>query len=328
MPRAYRDTPLARVFPFDPAGVRAPEPGKPLAAPIVVEPTELGLASPPLQLGDTPEAARSIWHNLPPIYWMVDGLNLKRGAQVLAQDATRAGPDGNRLPLIVLQYVGAGKVLFHAIDETYRWSRGAGDVFFARYWVQMIRYLSRSKLAEGDRSARLMTDRREYRAGDAVRLRVRFADERLAPPEDSGVSVVLEQRGRRTEHVLQRGEAGRGLFETTLRGLAPGAYHAWVAVPAMAGRAPATDFTVAAPAGEMARVDMDAAAMRQAAEATKGHYYSVSEAESLPGDLPEGRQVPLEQLPPLGLWNRWPVILLFLGLLVGEWLLRKRSGMV
>ena len=43
---------------------------------------------------------------------------------------------------------------------------------------------------------------------------------------------------------------------------------------------------------------------------------------------PAARQVPVENLPPIPLWNRWPVLLLFLVLLIAEWLLRKRGGMV
>jgi hypothetical protein len=45
-------------------------------------------------------------------------------------------------------------------------------------------------------------------------------------------------------------------------------------------------------------------------------------------DLPPGRQVPVESLPPLPLWNQWPLLLLFLVLLVTEWVLRKRKGML
>jgi len=33
-------------------------------------------------------------------------------------------------------------------------------------------------------------------------------------------------------------------------------------------------------------------------------------------------------LPPIALWNRWPVLLVLLVLLCGEWLLRKRMGLV
>ncbi len=44
-------------------------------------------------------------------------------------------------------------------------------------------------------------------------------------------------------------------------------------------------------------------------------------------DLPAGQQVPIESLPPAPLWNKWPVLTLFIVLLITEWILRKRRGM-
>ena len=38
--------------------------------------------------------------------------------------------------------------------------------------------------------------------------------------------------------------------------------------------------------------------------------------------------MPIETLPPVPLWNKWPVLLLFLCLLSGEWLLRRKKGML
>ena len=120
-----------------------------------------------MQLGDSPEQSRAIWQKLPPLYWMAEVSDLKPAARVLAEHPTRIGPDGKRLPLILMQYVGGGgKVLFHATDETYRWRRRVGDLYFARYWVQTLRFLVPSKLAEGDRSVRLSTDRRDYLLGE------------------------------------------------------------------------------------------------------------------------------------------------------------------
>ena len=202
------------------------------------------------------------------------------------------------MPVIVMQYVGAGKVLFHATDETWRWRYRVGDVYFARYWIQMIRYLSRSKLAEGGQNAVLSTDRREYAPGEPVRLRVRFADERLAPAEDDGVQIVVEQAGRQTQKIALRRTSGRGTFEGVMSRPTPGSYHAWMAIPHVEGTAPAADFTVAPPAGEFAQIRMDAQALREAAAATGGKYYTVETASKLLDDLPPGRQVPLETLPP------------------------------
>jgi hypothetical protein len=127
---------------------------------------------------------------------------------------------------------------------------------------------------------------------------------------------------------LHRVAGGRATFEGLLAQPPPGSYHARIAVPAVEGRAPAADFSVRPPAGEFERVQMDAAALRQAAEETKGRFYTIETADRLLSDLPPGRQMPVETLPPLPLWNRWPLLLAVLGLLIGEWILRKRGGMV
>ena len=57
----------------------------------------------------------------------------------------RPAPEG-KLPLIVYQFLGAGKVMFHAFDDTWRWRFRAGDRYFGRFWVQTIRFMARSRL--------------------------------------------------------------------------------------------------------------------------------------------------------------------------------------
>ena len=325
MPAALRDTPLARLLPFAVDRVRYP--AETLTEGFVVQPTDLGLATPAMQLGDTFDETQEIWKNLPPLYWLLEVPEVKRGVRVLAEHPTRTGPDGRRLPVFLFQYVGAGKVLFHATDETWRWRYRVGNVYFARYWIQTIRDLCRSKLADAGRSAILTTDRREFAQGESVRLRVRFANERLAPAEDDGVTVVVEQTGRKTQRMsLHRTAAARGAFEGVLDRPAPGSYHAWIAVPTLPGQSPAADFTVVPPPGEFTQVRMDAAAMRAAAEISGGRFYTFDTADRL--SVPPGRQVPKESLPPRPLWNRWPVLALLLTLLVAEWILRKLRGMV
>ena len=139
----------------------------------VVTPTPLGLRTAAMQLGDTPTETEQIWHRLAPLYWLAEVGGLKPAAQVLAVGPdtqataltlTRADVSTNPLadasnsalhtphsaiPVICFQYFGAGRVLFHAIDSTWRWRIGVGDVFFARYWVQTVRYLARGKLTSG-----------------------------------------------------------------------------------------------------------------------------------------------------------------------------------
>jgi hypothetical protein len=204
-----------------------------------------------------------------------------------------------------------------------------GDIYFARYWIQTVRYLSRSKLLGKDNAVELTADRREYRRGEPVRLRVRFIDERQAPVADDGVTVVLEREGLNNERIqLQRNATNRGIFEATKSDATDGKYHAWVAVPTLDGKAPAADFLVVAPPGEFERVQMDTAELKLAADETRGRFYRVNTVDRLLDELPPGTQVPIETLPPKVLWNQWWLLAAFLGLIVTEWILRKRKGML
>ncbi len=326
MPLAYRDTPLARLLPMDLAAVRAPSPGQ-LAESFQMQPTELGLASPWMQLGATPADTPGVWQHLPGLYWFLEIPDIRPGVRVLAEHPTRLGREGRPLPLLLLRYVGAGKVLFHATDETWRWRFRTGDVFFARYWIQTLRYLARSKLYQKG-GITLASDRREYRRGEPVRLTVRFADPRQAPAADDGVTVLVEQKQSAIQRVvLRRNPTSRGSFEATLSGLLPGEYHAAMVLPRLDTPAPAVDFAVLAPPGEFARIEMDSREMARAAERSKGRFYTFQTASDLLADLPEGHEVPLETLPPVPLWNTWPVMLALVALLVGEWVLRKLGGL-
>jgi hypothetical protein len=224
--------------------------------------------------------------------------------------------------------VGAGRVVFQATDESYLWSRYRGsDVYYERYWLQTIRYLSRSKLLGTSRTVELISDRAQYYRGEAVPLHVRFFDERMAPVADDGVVVVVEQeRGRRQRIKLHRDLARRGIFEGTVSNLAEGSYRAWMAAPTIEGNPPADDFVVVPPPGERARLAMDATDLRLAAKTSQGRFYSVKSAARLLDELPLGRQVRIESLPSTPVWNSPLLAGLFVILLTVEWLMRRRLG--
>ena len=329
-PLSYRDTPLAKLMPIDLETATVPPADTVLDVPIRVQPTKLISASPPLQLESTLADSLRAWRELPPVYWMLDAPDLRPGARVLAVDPARTSVSGENLPAIAIQFVGAGKVVFHATDESYRWSRHpAGEGYYTRYWTQMIRYLSRSKLLEGARGAELTSDRVEYPRGETVRLRVRFFDDRLAPEADDGVRVILEREGgTRRQIALRRDAANRGIFEGLVSNLAEGDYRAWVAAPTLPGNPPSQRFVVVAPPGEFARLQMDAADLQLAAKTSQGRFYTFETTSELTEHLPRGRQVRIDSLPPKPIWNSPLWAALFLVLITAEWLLRKRAGLL
>lgn len=326
-PRAYQGTELAKLLPVEiDAAQLSSLPATEGFSPRL---TVLGAASAGCQVGDTIADTPEVWQKLPPWYWFEPAGPMKAGARVLAEHPTLVGPDGKPRPMIAMQFAGAGKVLYHATDESYRWRFRVGDAYFGRYWIQTIRYLSRPNLADENRLAELTADRREYQRGESPRLRVRFADDRRAPAEDDGVSLAIERPGERRQTLrLTRSSVERGIFEGTLERPGEGKYHAWITSPSFAGKPPSVDFRVIPPPGETQRLETDEAELRRIAERTRGRYYTLANASRLWGDLPSGSQIPVATLPPIVLWNQWPVLAVVLTLLITEWLIRKRKGLL
>jgi hypothetical protein len=110
--------------------------------------------------------------------------------------------------------------------------------------------------------------------------------------------------------------------------LAQGQFEVVLAEPQIPGNPPATRFTVVAPPGELARPVMDAATLTAAAETTRGKFYTIANAGQMLANLPAGRRVPIQNLPPFSIWNRWWLLAAFLGCITTEWILRKRNGML
>lgn len=327
-PRAYAGTALEKLVPIElePNAIPSTTPAKEGFVPRL---TDLGAASAGGQIGDSIGDAQELWRKLPPWYWFDPPGRARPGARVFLEHPTQLGADGRPRPLVALQFVGAGKVLYHAADESYRWRFRVGDTYFGRYWVQSIRYMSRSRMTDENRIAELTADRREYRRGESPRLRVQFADDRAAPAEDGGVALVVERQGQRVQTLpLARNTTERGGFEGTLTQPAEGKYRIWISAPSLAGKPPSIDFRVLPPPGETQRIEADLAELQRVAEITRGRSYTLANADEIWRDLPPGRQIPVETLPPAPLWNQWPVLALVLMLLVTEWLVRKRIGLL
>ncbi len=325
-PLAYRNTPLETLMPIELSTVHLPDEAALIDDSFSVTPTRLGKVSPQLQLAATPAESLDVWSKLPAIRWLLTAPDTRVAARVLV-GTDPALPGGPR-SVVIMQLVGAGRVIFHATDESYLWSRVDGsDQYYQRYWLQTIRYLSRAKLLGANRTVEVVPDRSQYYRGESVPLQVRFYDERMAPVADDGVVLLLErQQGRRQRINLQRDAVRRGVFGGTASNLTEGTYRVWVVVPRLDGKPPTWRFTVVPPPGEQAKLMMDAADLKQAAQTSEGKFYTLGSADRLLADLPQGRQVRIESLPPSPVWNSPWLAGLFVILLVTEWLGRKRVG--
>ena len=328
-PVEYAGTPLQTLLPVELDGVKVPSPDQTITQSFAPQLTLEGQKSTPIFRFDEDEASsRSIWKGLPGLYWFIETPNVKRGATVFVEHPSRMGT-GRHLPIVVMQRFGAGKVLLHTTDETWLWRRKVGDLYFGRYWIQAIRYLSRSRLIGQSKTAELKSDRLVYNRGETVTLRVRFFNEEQLPGSDEAVRVVVERRGAGTQEVeLTRVAQAPNVFEGQYRRPIEGTYHAWIAHPEFADSAPSTDFRVEAPERELRIRGLDRRQLTEAAETTRGRFYSLASAGELPDDVPRGRPVPIRSEEPIRIWNRWEIMVLLTLLLTTEWLLRKRGRLV
>lgn len=328
-PITYAESTLESLLPIELDGLGVPAPEVPIVNATQPQLTLEGMKSTPIFRFDEDESeSLAIWRELPGFYWMVEASQVKPGATVFAEHPSRMGND-RRLPVITMQRFGAGKVIFHSTDESWRWRNRVGDLYYGRYWIQAIRYLSRSRLLGQSKSAELKSDRLVYNRGETVNLRVRFFNEEEIPTGDDPVEVVVERRGADTQTVtLSKVAQAPNAFEGQIRRAAEGTYHAWVSRPEFRESPPSTDFRIEAGDQELRVRGLARSELLAAAKTTRGRYYGLAEARQLPDDVPQGRPVPIRSEEPIPLWNRWEVLILFTLVLTSEWLLRKRLRLV
>ncbi len=328
-PATYRGTLLQTLLPVELDGLTLPPAEITIENPYQPTLTLEGQKSTPIfRFDETEQESLNVWKRLPGFYWLAETPQLKPGATVFVEHPTKRGKERG-LPVISMQRFGAGKVLYHATDETWLWRRRVGDLYFGRYWVQAIRYLTRSRLLGQSKQAELKADRLVYQRGETVNLRVRFFNEADAPQAADGVKLNVEKRGGSVQEVvLARVPQAPTVFEGQFRRAADGNYHAWITAPDFPQAPPSVDFRVESPERELRVRGLDRNEIAAAAKISRGRSYSLSTVETLPDEVPAGRPVPIRSEEPIRIWNRPEILALFVLLLTTEWLLRKRLRLI
>jgi hypothetical protein len=264
------------------------------------------------------------------------GYRRKLAAEVLAVHPHRPA-EGNvgsgkeeKHPLVLQQFVGAGRVLFLGFDETWRWRLRESEVRFNQFWLQAVQALARGRVGRTE----VRTDRKTYCRDDPIRLTVRFPDD--APPPDGPVRVTVDRVPPRqpggaaaepeTQTVqLSPREGARATFEALITRSPEGEYAFTLASPTTPGQRPRAEARVLPPPGEMDRIQLNETDMQRAARESRGKYYPLDQAEQVPEEMPAGPRVALDQpVEPLSLWNSPALFALVLGLLTAEWVMRKK----
>lgn len=344
MPAAFQGEPLADLLPVERAtnvfgqsgyGLKLTEEGRFQSALLVADSSS-----------DSLSAWRSVYERFP-VYELSDYCRPKSTARTLIEAVSsatgdvaaerHAGDAAVEHAFLCWQRVGAGRVAYLAAPDTYRLRWRRGDRMHHRFWGQFLRWITAANAGTGSDFVRLQTDRTRYAAGEPVEVTAWLKDASGRPL--SGETIEAEARSfndevKRIELTVDSDVPGR--YFGTLDELPAGAYQVGLRGRAIDELVPHDDaakpvqatITVrASDSIEMLNTQCNRPLLEQLAQITGGQVIpptAISEVLALASFTPEVSER-IERTP---LWNRWSNLVLVLGCLFTEWVVRKAKGLV
>jgi hypothetical protein len=316
--REYADTPLGPLLPVDYAGAKVPTGLKALRL--------TGRAGELAAFALSPEmsANADVWSKLP-VPRSVIGVEPLPGAEVLIE----ADAAGGTVPLAILRPYGAGKVYYHAFDDSWRWRYEVADKHHVKFWNQIAGFIAEEPFAARDKHVSLDSGKLTYEPAEQAPIRVRLRSGEGKPVTDATVTAVLSRDGKRVASIGLTPAEG-GLYRGKTAALELGNYEVAIesaAVPEGQIKV-RTEFKVEAQQKiERTLLSVNEDLLRQISLTSGGQYFREEQAEQLvkllepltAGNIQESETPLLES-------KGWFGLLVLL--LTIEWLIRKRVGML
>jgi hypothetical protein len=238
---------------------------------------------------------------------------------------------GKKLPAVVVRPYGAGKVLYQAFDDSWRWRYEVADQHHVRYWNQIADWLAELPFAVRQKLISLDAGALVYRPGDSADIRVRLRDGQGRPVTNAVVDAVLFRDGQRVATIrLTPDENTGGLFRGRTAALEPGSYEVGVESAAIAERdaRARTGFRVEPlETGELTQLSLNEDLLRQMSAITGGEYLreeNIDRLVELLAPMSQGRVEEADTVLWQSYWWFVPIVML----LTAEWIIRKRFGML
>jgi hypothetical protein len=327
-PDGLAKTPLADVLPVTPADAPRYQSEESFRLQLTSE----GEKHPLFTLTRDPVKDAAAWNEAPPLQGQALVGRLKPDAMELA-----VNPKGGKpAPVLVLRRAGGGgHIMVLTADTTWRWSRvprllGRPDTLYARFWSQAVRWLAGRSLDDDRPPLAVSTDQPSYDTGKRVLVTVRRQPrpgKDLATAEPA--AEVRDPAGRALPLALKGDSAEPDKWTAEFFPSVGGRYEV-AATLTEGGKLvanQAAEFGVQGVDVEMADTGTNPGNLRDLAAATGGVYLDVDQAAELAGkiDRKERRTVTERRTE---YWNSVLLFTAFLGLVTGEWFLRRRNHLI
>ncbi len=295
-------------------------------SPALLQLTDSGAREPALTFEVETQANRRFWNELPAPHTLSNVAALP-GAEVLLE----AMVDGEPRPAMVTRRFGAGRVLYLAFDETWRWRYKAADTYHQRIWNQLAKFVMPRPFAASDDYVSIDTGPVSYQAGDSPDLRIRLMGLNAKPALDATVDALVWRDGQIVSTIsLVPDSEVPGIYRGRAGALGEGEYEVSVRASGFSESVLKArgQFVVLPPeSGELENTASNEALLRQMAVASGGVFLREEQMNQLSAlllPLSSGRVVETETL----LWQSYWWFATIIVLLTLEWFLRKRAGLM
>ncbi|MBL8748847.1 MAG: VWA domain-containing protein [Planctomycetes bacterium] len=286
---------------------------------------EEGLGQKLTRIGETRDESRLLWSRLPGHHFWFPALRAKPVAVVVAEHTNpEFRRNGRGMPMIAVQNVGAGRVMWIGTDETYQW-RSLYEDAFNRFWVNSVRYLFEGRRQAGNSRLRLLASDEKVELGDAIEITAEVKDESLQPWIADSFSVAVERDDGSETVALAPVEGAPGSFSARLRPTRLGAHR--VRPAQTMGKNVEVSFQVT-PALVEREGPMDRAELTAIAKAIGGEFFATPGALLEAVDRVPSRSATDTFRTPHAMWDGWPTVAFILLVLSIEWLLRKQFNLL
>ena len=290
--------------------------------------TTAGQSHPITRLNDDRAQNQKTWNELPGISISEVLTGIKPGASVLLEARKSDGSSSQVVPLLIQQRYGRGQTLALTASDTWRWRMRMDSKSTAHetFWRQMLRYLvsgtplqteltSEQDVYALDDNVRIVADIRDKKFNAVSDAR---ATARITKPSGATVDVPLKfttlNNVNTYDGEFKVDELGQHKIELVGNSTSLGVLNA------------KSDLLVSDINREYYGAAQNSDLLKRIASETGGKYYTPAEAQSLLDDLTY-RQSPYSERVTKDLWDMPINFMLIVGLLSGEWFLRKREGL-
>lgn len=357
VPERWRGAPLADLLPIslsdsgasaggDSSGVRG-EIGR-FEGPVVVRPTPaadrlgvLRLSEREVDGGFWPRELSDPATGWSQLFWVqrIAPRDVKAAVEVLATATPIEGDTGSTGPAVLSMRFGAGRSLYVATDEIWRWRYGRGEPYTERFWLQLIRLLGRESLTRSGRPAAIEATPARAEVGQTVRVVLTLLDQalvegrapslpvRIVPTGDAAAAVELTLRPEDgTPDAAAAGAGATRTYAGTWLADRPGTFAIEATDPLLSpggGRTLRTEVDVRLSDDELRVTATDHDLLARLAEQTGGQVLSPG-GLSKAAELLPNRRVRISGEPEVRtLWDRPWVLGLMMALITLEWVGRR-----